>query len=202
MKTITYTLLADGSSDKALMPIINWILNQIDGISYYAQYAEQTLKPSAGLRRRVHQALRIYECDILFIHRDAETMDVDLRIEEIRSQIADLGLPYVPIVPIRMTEAWLLCDEKAIRSAAANPNGKANLRLPHISELERLINPKQVLFDALKQASDLPARRMLKFRPEACRYRIAELIDDFVPLRSLKAFRKFESSVIEQINGL
>jgi hypothetical protein len=202
MKNVTYTLITDGSSDKTLMPIINWALDQASGIRYHAQYAELTLKHSAGLLRRVESAIKIYECDILFVHRDAETMDLDLRLNEIKRQLDSLGMAWVPVVPIRMTEAWLLVDEQAIRSAANNPNGKVKLKIPHLNTLENLPDPKQVLFEALRNASELPARRLANFRPEACRHRVAELIDDFSPLRKLSAFQKFEAALQEGIKSL
>jgi hypothetical protein len=31
---LTYTLITDGSSDRVLIPIINWALDQIDGVRY------------------------------------------------------------------------------------------------------------------------------------------------------------------------
>ena len=127
---LTYTLLADGSSDKTLMPIINWTLEQIPNIRINSQYAEVSLKPGAGLLRRAEAAIKFYECDILLVHRDAETLAMDRRIEEITNYLTELGKPYVPIVPVRMTEAWLLVDGQAIRSAAGNPRGRIDLSMP------------------------------------------------------------------------
>jgi hypothetical protein len=199
---LTYTLITDGSSDRVLIPIINWALDQIDGVRYNSQYAEISLKQSAGLFRRAEAALKIYECDILFIHRDAESLTMDRRIKEIKKQLIKLNKPYIPIVPIRMTEAWLLVDEQAIRSAASNPNGKARLSLPVVKKLETLLDPKEVLFESLKLASELPPGRLRKFRPETCRHRVAELISDFSQLRNLSAFVPFEKSLAESIHAL
>lgn len=195
MKNITYTLITDGTSDKVLMPIINWILDQIDDLSYVPQYAEYSLKPSAGLLKRAETAIGIYECDVLFVHRDAEAMPLNNRIQEISAQLRPLAKPFIPIVPIRMTEAWLLVEEKAIRSAANNPNGRTKLGLPGIRELENLQDPKDVLFEKLRQASDLPPRRIQKFKPEQCRHRVAELISDFAPLRKMSSFQQFENDL-------
>lgn len=196
---LTYTLLTDGSSDKALIPIINWILEQIPDIRVSSQYAEVSLKPSAGLLRRAEAAVKIYECDILLVHRDAESLAPNLRFEEIRNNLAQLTKPYVPIVPIRMTEAWLLVDEQAIRSAANNPNGSINLNIPRAERLEDIADPKQLLFEKLKLASELPSGRLRKFRPESCRHRVAELISDFTQLRKLSAFTQFENDLIDGV---
>jgi hypothetical protein len=202
---LTYTLLTDGSSDKALMPIINWTLEQIPNISFNSQYAEVSLKSSEGLFRRATAAIKVNECDILLVHRDAEKLSASLRIEEIRNDLIALGKPYIPIVPIRMTEAWLLIDEQAIRSAASNPNGTIELSIPRANRLEDIPDPKNVLFESLKLASELPSRRLRKFRPEACRHRVAELISDYSQLRKISAFVQFESDLmacVQALNGV
>ncbi len=199
---LTYTLITDGSSDKVLMPIINWALDQIEGVRYTPQYAEISLKQSAGLFRRAEAAINVYECDILFVHRDAEALTMNRRIEQIKKQLIKLNKPYIPVVPIRMTEAWLLVDEQAIREAVGNPNGKAKLNLPGVKKLEKLPDPKNVLFESLKLASDLPPGRLHKFRPETCRHRVAELINDFSQLRNLSAFVQFEKSLKESVQAL
>jgi hypothetical protein len=199
---LTYTLLTDGSSDKTLIPIINWTLEQIPNVRFNSQYAEVSLKPSAGLFRRAEAAVKFYECDILLVHRDAETIAVNRRIAEIKKHLIQLGKPYVPIVPIRMTEAWLLIDEQAIRSAANNPNGTIELDIPNAARLESIPDPKSVLFEKLRLASNLPAGRLRKFRPESCRHRVAELITDFSQLRKLSAFMQFESDLIASVCAL
>jgi len=51
-----------------------------------------------------------------------------------------------------MIESWLLTDEDAIRCAADNRNGTANLNLPVHNRIEKLNNPKEVLFLALKNS--------------------------------------------------
>ena len=199
---LTYTLLTDGSSDKTLIPIINWTLEQIPNIRIYSQYAEVSLKPSAGLFRRAAAAIKVYECDILLVHRDAETLDANLRVAEIRKSLIEVGKPYVPIVPIRMTEAWLLIDEQAIRSAASNPNGTIELSIPKVKRLENIPDPKNMLFEKLKLASELPSVRLRKFRPESCCHRVAELISDFSQLRNLSAFVQFEADLNECVEAL
>lgn len=202
MKEFAYTLVTDGSSDRVLMPIINWVLDQIGDLRYVPQFAEFVPKASVGISQRVRSAMSIYECDLLIIHRDAENVSLQERTEEIRLALADLDKSFVPIVPVRMSEAWLLLDERAIRTAASNPNGRTHLNLPRIETLETQINPKLVLFEALRAASELPQRRLQKFRPESCRHRIAEISEDFQNLRRLSAFRQFESDLITAVARL
>jgi hypothetical protein len=72
MKYVTYTLVADGPSDRALLPIIDWAIEQNSDIRFAQQYADASLLRATGLRERVTRALQIYPCDVLFVHRDAE----------------------------------------------------------------------------------------------------------------------------------
>lgn len=201
---LTYTLLTDGSSDKALIPIIDWVFGKFSGIRLTSQFAEVSPRQSSGLLNRARAAINVYECDILLVHRDAETIGHEMRIAEIRDRLAEFANPYVPIVPVRMSESWLLIDEQAIRSAASNPNGKVPLDLPSSKRLEDVANPKSMLFEKLRLASELPPNRLRKFKPEQCRHRVAELISDFSPLRNIPAFNQFENDLnrcVAQMQG-
>ena len=99
--------------------------------------------------------------DAAFVHRDAEAQAVEHRREEIRAGATDAGVrqPVVPVIPVRMTEAWLLLDEVAIREVAGRPSGHTALDLPHPHEAERVADPKRVLRDALLAASGTTGRR-------------------------------------------
>ncbi|MFZ2852979.1 MAG: hypothetical protein WAZ34_02570 [Rhodocyclaceae bacterium] len=102
----------------------------------------------------------------------------------------------MPAIPVRMLESWLLCSEEAIRIAADNPNGKNPLNLPAIARVESAPDPKEILFNALRVASELSGRRLTKFRAEQRRHRVAELIEDFAPLRLLASFQEFEDAFV------
>lgn len=194
MKVLRYTLVADGSSDRTLIPILNWLLDRTD-IPYQPQFADSLPPVSDGLKQRVLVALRRYPCDLLFVHRDAENQEFAERMAEIHRELLGLDTPYTPIVPVRMTEAWLLSSEAAIRKAADNPNGKVALNLPTWREWEQKTNPKQILFDALRVASGLQGRHQRRFSEHAARHRVAEVTDDFSPLENLSAFAQLQGSL-------
>jgi hypothetical protein len=124
-----------------------------------------------------------------------------MRVQEIQEALAKTEIsnpPTVCIIPIRMTEAWLLFDLVAIRKAANNPNGTRKLAVPAWSRIEREPNPKRVLSDLLCQASEFGSTRLKKFKcgvPSRV-HRVAELIEDFSPLRQLTAFQSLESELL------
>lgn len=201
MKILSYTLVADGPSDRCLLHLINWALAKMtppsDGTIFingqFADYRESPTEPRS-LTERIECAIRDYPCDILFVHRDAEGERLERRREEISRATQSLKLPcMVCIIPIRMTEAWLLFDEPAIRRASGNPHGTAALRLPPLRRLEQESDPKKTLQTALESASEANGRRLRQFQRDSRNLvqRVAELIEDFSPLQSLPAFKTF-----------
>lgn len=62
---------------------------------------------------------------LAFVHRDSENQQPTARWTEIHDGARSGGLtcPVVPVIPVRMTEAWLLLDEAAIRQVAGVPGG-------------------------------------------------------------------------------
>jgi Domain of unknown function (DUF4276) len=211
MMEIRYTLLSDGSSDRALMPILNWLLQiHIEDCTIQSQWADlrrfdKSLRNT--FEKRIRLSLELYPCELLFIHRDAEKEPYENRVNEIRAAVNQAGsvvsVPTVCVIPVRMTEAWLIFDIAALRQAAANPNGKNLLQLPDIRRIEDEPDPKKILYELLRQASGLPPRRLKRFAENDCTHRIAELIDDFSPLRAIPAFLALESELEEiiQIQG-
>jgi len=199
MNPLRTTLLADGSSDQCLVPIIGWVLArfpEVTGGGFQTQFADPNVlgRPDGGLGGRMQAALRLYPCDVLFVHRDAEREPKEHRLEEIRNAVdAAAARNVVPVVPVRMTEAWLLFEELAIRRAADNPNGRVRLALPRLREVESIPDPKQTLSDLLVLASEKAGRRLDHFRRDIShrRLRVASLITDFSPLQQLSAFQEF-----------
>ena len=154
------------------------------------------------MEERLKTACDLYPCDVLFVHRDAEGQPADFRRDEIANAIKRTSIRHVPVVPVRMTEAWLLADETAIRSAAGNPNGREELNLPEARRLEDLPDPKKVLHDALVAASGLNARRRSRFRVRQRVHLIPNYIDDYSSLNVLSAFRALQQDIRTLIENL
>lgn len=210
MMELRFTLISDGSSDKALLPILHWLLSQ-----YYpdtpinGEWADlaRLLTPPNKLTEKILFSCRLYPCNLLFIHRDAENKSLDIRREEIAEAVtnaqdrlhesneASLLPNHICVIPVRMTETWLLFDDLAIRKAASNPNGRVPLSLPSFKKLEHLPDPKKELHDLLCKASELRGRRLKKFKPREGVHRLAECIDDYSRLRNLPAFQALENEI-------
>lgn len=206
MSALRYTLVTDGRSDKALKPILDWLLIDIldeQGIHIAIQgtWFDPSAIATGALSEKVLKALELYPCELLFIHRDAEKQSRQQRLQEIHAATASLPPNPVPVIPVRMTEAWLLISDAALRAAACNRNGKAKLELPPLRSLEGLANPKQTLHDLLEQASELSGRRRRDFNPHRCVHAITTAINDFSPLRQLPSFQALERDLRQWISS-
>lgn len=202
MTGLRYTLVSDGSSDRALIPILNWLLQQRVSQPIQSEWADlrRLKKPPRRLSDRIRSGLELYPCDVLFVHRDAEKESFETRTKEIHQSWKEVSENFqikgmVCVVPVRMLEAWLLANERAIRLAAGNPHGRTPLSLPKLDELEKIPDPKSILHEQLLQASELSGRRRDSFQIPLKIHRIAEFIEDFSPLRTLPAFVSLEKDV-------
>ncbi|MBV8633264.1 MAG: hypothetical protein JO002_02130 [Burkholderiaceae bacterium] len=200
MTIVRYTLLADGSSDAALMPIIDWLINQHrPDLNVQGQFAEHLGDVGRTLPDRLSMALQRYPCELFFVHRDAENAPHLARLEEIVNAAGIQHPNLVPVIPGRMTEAWLLSDESAIRAAAGNRHGKTPLNLPPKRQWDSLPDPKAELVAALKAASEKTGRALSKFHPLQCRHLVAARTANFSDLRGIGAFDRFEQDLVNAL---
>lgn len=197
-------MLCDGSSDQCLIPILDWLLQQsvrsmLLSRTRWADFGFRR-KPTQNLEERICLAMEYNPSDLLFIHRDAEAQGPDIRRQEILNAVQQLEQrpTAVCVIPVRMTEAWLLLDEVAIRTAAGNPKGRLPLNLPSSAAIERVADPKEVLFQALRIASEQTGRRLRNLRVDERRHRVAELMD-YALLHDLPAFQSLEDEIKETL---
>ena len=203
MDELRYTLLSDGPSDQALVPILTWLLQQhVPNLPIQPRWADlrRLYRPPRELYERIRKSIELFPCDLLFVHRDAETASLEERLNEINQAVLDTGIvndvsTLICVVPVRMTEAWLLFDIDAIRQAAGNPNSTVPLELHRLSDIESLPDPKGVLHRALRTATQYGTHRMERFDVNKAVQRIPEYIEDFSPLRSLPALAALEEEV-------
>ena len=133
---------------------------------------------------------------LIFVHRDSENLTLDERMEEFdavdRQEV-------VPLIPVRMSESWLLFDGSAIAKAAGRPSSRVHV--PRVVEIENIPDPKARLDELLVQAAGSPAgRRGRNFRRSIAgrRASVAEYISDYSPLEDLPAFSRFQQRLAER----
>src|SRR5690349_8083657 len=116
MKRVRYALVTDGAFDRVLLHPIDWLLSQQTDSDFDGEWVDPCMLASKqrGLEHRIAHAITRLGCDLLFVHRDAETQTRLHRCSEISQaldRVVTTGIAFVPsvcIVPVRMTETWLL----------------------------------------------------------------------------------------------
>jgi len=204
---LRYTLLTDGRSDQVLQHPIDWLLRlHVPASTFRRQWVDLATLPSPpkSLPQKCLAAVRLYPCELLVVHRDAEAQSIAVRKQEVARAIANAGLtrpPHVCLVPVRMTEAWFLFDTNAIRIAAGNPHGTQDLGLPPMHRFEQM-DAKPALHQALRAASGHTGRKLRKFCSARAVHRLGESLCDFSPLRQLPSFRSFEEELLAVASDL
>ncbi len=175
-----------------LVPMIQWAIHRLDpGV--------EILEPEFRKRRGgVGEFLAAYRTGamLIFVHRDAEALTLDERLGEFDA--VDRG-DVIPVVPVRMSESWLLLDGTAIANAAGSPS--SHVPVPGIAQIENIADPKERLDELLFRAAGAPAgRRGRIFRRSIAQRRVsvAEYVSDYSPLENLPAFRRFQKALAER----
>ncbi len=207
MKSLNFTLIADGRSDKTLIHIIKWSLDNLfptlanNGV--FADFGPLKNPPAKGdIANQIAEAKKYYPFDLIIYHRDAEIISntiINQRKEEVL-KFAGIVDNLICIVPIVMMEAWLLFDELSIKKAAENRNYKGKIQLPSSKVIENEREPKKLLQDLLKTVSCKTKRNLKTFNINKAIQLVAENITDFSPLRNLTAFNVFENDLKNAVN--
>ncbi|OKI24763.1 DUF4276 family protein [Streptomyces sp. CB03911] len=196
--TLRVLFLGEGSSDEGLVPHIERIAAELDVPVAVSSPALDWISPPVG--HSVADKLRAVRglsdtYDLAVLQRDADRGPDQDRRDEIAAAVRTEwpGLAHMPVVPVRMLEAWLLLDEQAIRQVAGNPNGRMDLQLPRPSTVERIPDPKQQLKETLALASGAKGRRLaeLQKRFPRNRHRLFELLDQEGPVSQVPSWHRF-----------
>ena len=180
-QTVRFLLLCEGTSDRPLVTHLRHLLSSCGAVEAVGSAIPLSTIPDhrghsgSPLARKIQTALTAEsEFDLLFVHRDANSAGYDARSREISEAIGsvDQSMNWIPVVPGRATEAWLLLDEDAIRRVAGNPRGRQPLHLPRPAQVERVSDPKTTLRDTLAEASGHSGTRLRRFKRFASQRRV------------------------------
>jgi hypothetical protein len=194
-RLLTGVFVAEGSSDAPLADIVETLFLE-------RGYRLRLTRPDFALLPKVAKDLtsRLEACvrmlgetvDVVVVHRDADGAGPDARRQEIDSaaRLCRAGRLLVPVIPVRMTEAWLLLDESSIRVVAGNPTGRVGLSLPKTHQAERIADPKAALRRALIEAASVTGRRRdrLDRRFSENRRQLLERLDLRGPISTLSSW--------------
>lgn len=161
MRMLVLALYPEGSTDaRFLPPIIRRTAERI--ITQHGQdivdVSEPMIVPRQQDQRREHCILRaarhVYGCHALIVHSDADDKTSDRAMSEriqpgfdlVSHTNEDVCKHLIPVIPVRMVEAWMLADHLALREVIGTDISPQNLGLPNRpAEVERDADPKRTL---------------------------------------------------------
>lgn len=206
---LTGLFLCEGTSDLPLARLVETLFLQ-RRVDVRLSQPDFSLLPrvAKNIEARVRVGLRLIDMpiDLIVVHRDSDSEEPERRYAEILdavTAVAESAHP-LPVVPVRMTEAWLLLDEAAIRQVAGNPRGRMNLELPRPRHVESVADPKRLLQQCLVTAADCTGRRrdQMSKRFNEHRRQLLQRIEFGGPIGQLTSWQRLVSDIealVEQL---
>ena len=196
-RSVSFAFLCEGPSDTGLIAHLETLL-----VHFGAQEATGMPDTRKGtIPARLQQLLTEATgagINMVFIHRDSDGPDREGREREIRRGVEESGFPhpFIPVIPVQETEAWLLLDEQAIRDVVAS-KGKQPLRLPKPNAIEGTRKPKEILQKALLAASETSGRRLKKEKNSFNHHRrvLLQRLDPLGAVRDLPSWQCLERDI-------
>ncbi len=207
---VHFVLVCEGSSDEALVPHLRSLLVECgarEATGTAPDFSRWGQRISRDIGTRVRVALRLEgHVDLLFIHRDADSPDPELRYNEISMGVAKAGYAntWIGVVPVQETEAWLLLDESAIRRVSGRPKGRVVLNLPSPNHVEEITNPKGRLLEEILRASETSGRRRdhLKKKLSALRGHLLAELRTGGPLQNVPSWVRLKTDIEKYVDVL
>lgn len=200
--------MAEGSSDLPLADLVESLFVDRDVMLRLSKPDFSLLdKVPKDVRSRVAAGMKLLRdpIDLVVVHRDSDNVGHKIRRTEIEKAVLEAGVTssVIPVIPVRMTEAWLLLDEAGIRQVAGNPRGRHDLRLPRAREVEGVADPKQMLQQCLVNAADVAGRRHDRVAKRFFQHRrqLLERLDRKGPVATLPSWGRLIAdidAVVEQ----
>ena len=219
MKQLAMALFAEGSADHQFIRIVaqrtaERILNQ------YSSMLVDVLDPHIVERSQGRQASKIldaayasYGFHLLLVHADADarTRDAALadRIEPGRQLVLLASKDgekvcdsVVPVIPIQMTEAWMMADSDALIAVIGTQASQTDLELPSRPlQVESLADPKLKLRDVLGIAqSRRPRRRRRELKISDLYEPLARMVR-LDRLKLVPAYLRFHEDLTQALMG-
>lgn len=201
---INYILTGEGPTDLRLAEHIENLL--IEG--GFSEVSGETLDPKnfgnkigRSVREKIRFIINHYKnIDVIFVHRDADQQGLIQREREVYESSDGIieKNKIIPVIPVTMLETWLLADRDAIKRIAGNPQHKGSLAcLPPIKNIEKVLDPKKRLLDALCEASGLQGRSLALFKKRfsEMRARLTFDLDPEGPIKQLSSYQHFRDKI-------
>lgn len=212
---ITIGFITEGTTDVRFLGQI--IRRTFEDVAFDCQgeievYEPQHIESRGEFIPEVFQAAKdAFEIgmQVLCVHTDADdSMDTHViqhKINPAFENIANSGEKnlcknLVAVIPIQMTEAWMLADKEVLKNEIDTDLLDTDLEIHR--NPENYADPKDAIINAIRIAKqNLPQRRRYDFGISEL-YQIVGQKTDLTKLAQLSSYQKFRNSVVESFKKL
>jgi hypothetical protein len=217
MRQLVLALYAEGRTDERFLPVIiqrvaSRILNQ-RALTLVEVIEPNVLKPDPEVSGNAERVLSVAQkaagYDALIIHRDADARTADNArviyfepgLQMVQNSQENACRELLPIIPIRMTEAWMMADVEAFLAVVGTSLNAAELGFPsQPRQVETILDPKHELNLILGQVFTRRRRRkranLGQYYEPLARYIELEKLD------GVPAFHQFTGDLTNLLHSL
>ena len=204
-------ITTEGSTDNRFLSFIiqkTFENLALDCTSYIEVYEPQEIEKINGpfVQNAVSLSKKYNYFQIICIHCDADDSTVTNvlktkitpAIEGINSSEEECCKNIVAVVPVHMTESWMLANPVLIADRIDSSIPIVDLGLPKISQIETITDPKQTIINAINISEKKGRRKSRKLSISQLYSPISKELK-LEDLRKLKSFQTFEERCREAL---
>lgn len=214
MRDLSFGFCGEGAAEyEFLMPVIERILQELLPQSYIRAFDFSSKTEENDSEQQIERMIRVAQqadgLDILIFHLDADAPDTSRAYQqrfrpgydEVQRIANHVNKEVIPIIPVRMTEAWLLVDFPAFCDVIGTKEKAGVLGFPkHPDQVESIQDPKMTFRTAIDQA--VRRRKNRKRIPEDEVFRPLAQKIDLGLLEQVPAYREFLEKLKGTLNRL
>lgn len=211
-------LFTEGTTDsRFLLSVVEKTLNEVvhdcSGDIETALEIININKSGLGFNDQVLEASKVatekFGVLLLFVHTDSDAIDYDLifqsKIIPAQKILSEQDDKYcknmVAIVPVQMTESWMIADKTLLKEEIGIEKSDAELGI-HLNP-ETITNPKNVIEEIIRVSKeDETKRKRNKGLTISDLYQIIGQKVDLTELEKLSSYNKFKQSLIDKLREL
>lgn len=205
------SITTEGPTDNRFLPFI--IQKTFENLalecnSYIEVYEPQEIEKITGpfIQSAIDLSKKYNYFQIMCIHCDADdnSEETVLKtkltpvIDAIDTLEEDCCKNIVAIIPVYMTESWMLANPELLASRIDKSISLSDLGLPKIGRVETISDPKQTIIDAINVSERTGRRRSKKLSISQLYSPISKELE-LKDLRNLKSFQIFETRCREAL---
>lgn len=207
---IKFLLVSEGPSERHLVPILETLCVRAGAEEAMGDAPDLSRLPQRigrCIESQVQAALQLGGfCNLLFVHKDADSRNhLGVQTSIVAKLASVVNCPRsICIIPVQELEAWLMTNEQLIREVVGNARGRNHLGLPTIKQIEKTSSPKELLKQALMQASGEKGRRLRRIANDFPHYRallLQRLLLDG-PINQLPAWQRLTNDIKQAVHQL